>query len=217
MSRLFGSKNRRNFKPDIETKQTVDETTTEENYETYDKKKEHEAELWADLLKEPLLEYNEEHAKELKVDYVAERNEDYDKVKAYFYISQMFRRLLPDKNMIVKIHNKKVKLSTLVGKTSKSRTQKVLKALGDESASGKVNVWERRVLDYFLSWLSGEADMSPTMRRLDDLNEPQPGDLLYILQEKCSNCTLCKGVRPYLEKCSPESYFEIDPETLKLK
>ena len=217
MSRLFGSKNRRNFKPDIEIKQTVGESKTEEKYETYDKKKEHKAELWAYLLKEPLLDYTSKNAKKIGVDYAEEGTELYDKVKAYFYISQVFRRLLPDSNMIVQTHNKKVKLSTLVGKTSKSRTQKVLKALRKQSASGEVNFWTRWVLDYFLSWLSGKAAISPAMRHLEALNELQPGDLLYILQEKCSNCTLCNGVQPYLDTSSPKPDFEIDPETLTLK
>lgn len=217
MSRLFGSKNRKNFKPWSENKQTVDESKTEEKYETYDKTKEHEAELWAYLLKEPLLDYTSENAEKIGVDYAEEGTELYDKVKAYFYISQVFRRLLPDSNMIVQTHNKKVKLSTLVGKTSKSRTQKVLKALRKQSASGKMDYWERWVLEYFLSWLSGKAAISPSTRHLDALNELQPGDLLYILQGKCSNCTLCNGVQPYLDTSSPKPYFEIDPETLKFK
>ena len=213
----FGSKNRKAFNLNIETRQTVDETTTEEKYETYDKKKEHEAELWADLLiKEPLLEYNKENAERLKVNYVAEKDTNYKKMKDCFYIIQVLRRLLPDKTMTVCTHNNKVRLSTLDGKTPReSRTKNALVWLHRECRHPRL-VGVKIILSGFLTWLSNTTIDTNTDSLKKALKKLKPGDLLYSLREQCINKLLCDASTNYLGYNAKDCWLTSEILTLEL-
>ena len=182
----FGSKNRKNFNPKSENKQTVDGNTTEEKYETYDKKKEHEAKLWADLLKETLLPYTPENAEKIGVDCVEEKDKNYKTTKDCFYIIQMLRRLLPDKYMTVRTPKTQVWLSTLKGKTPRtSRTTNALTCLRESCMNTTISEVKLRLLE-FLEWLSGIANNTLKVRLTKALTKLRPGDLLTSLKNNCN-------------------------------
>ncbi|MBQ3093459.1 MAG: hypothetical protein IJC57_04330 [Clostridia bacterium] len=212
MSRLFGSENRKKFKPWLENKQMVDETTTEEKYKSYDDKKKHEAELWADLLKEPLLEYNKDNAEQLNVNYMAETDKIYKKNEACFYIIQVLRRLLPDKTMTVCTHTKKVQLSTLVGKTDDiSRTRRALHCLRNLCSTAKLS-GIGQLLIAFLYWLSDQRGYTSYVELMKALKKLKHGDLLTSLRKQCGR-DLCTTYATHLacaEKC-----FLSAPEIIK--
>lgn len=129
--KMFGSKNRKNFKPGVEPKQTVDGQKTDEKYRTYDEKKQHEAELWAKLILKGIPEYTESNAKSLRLRYISDKNDpEYSLTEHYYYAVAGLKMLIPDNNCCVCRLSETVKLTTLYQKESKhSGTVRFLKTM----------------------------------------------------------------------------------------
>ena len=181
----FGSENRKAFEP-------------EEKYKSYNDKKKHEAELWADLLKETLLPYTPENAKIIGVDCVEKEDKNYKEKNACFYIIQMLRRLLPDQNMTVCTHNRRVRLSTLAGKTpDTSRTHNALICLNKSCQNSTVGVIKAH-LKTFLAWLSGGHGASYDDSLYYAIKKMRPGDLLYSLRKQCTTAKIYNSYISFL-------------------